>query len=191
MTLDVSELLHQIQNGREEALIALHAQYARLVYSVAYRVLNDPMAAEEVTQDTFMRLWRHVDSYDGAKGAFPTWLLTIARRLAIDSFRKQQRDPLRDSVLIDAEAAGWEQVLGTDPDSDLRRSMVALVGDLPYEQRLVIELAYFHGMTHSQIAEYLGEPLGTVKTRLRLGMQKLRAAWFHDAPTDPDDALST
>ncbi len=191
MSQDLPELLQQIQQGQEDALIVLHERYARLVYSVAYRVLGDAMAAEEVTQDTFLRLWRRVEAYDEAKGAFVPWLLTIARRLAIDTFRKQQRDPLRDPVYPNGHLEGWEHLLGEEVDGELQRSMKALVGDLPSEQRIAIELAYFHGMTHSQIAAYLGEPLGTIKTRLRLGMQKLREAWFAEQPTDPRRDVST
>jgi len=191
MSQDLPELLQQIKLGQEDALLVLHERYARLVYSVAYRVLGDAMAAEEVTQDTFLRLWRRVEAYDPAKGTFVPWLLTIARRLAIDAFRKQQHDPLRDPVYPNGRAEGWEQLLGEDPDSDLRRSMQALVRDLPPEQRAAIELAYFHGMTHSQIAGYLGEPLGTIKTRLRLGMQKLREAWFAEQPADPSGEVSS
>jgi RNA polymerase sigma-70 factor (ECF subfamily) len=191
MSQDLPELLQQILGGQEAALVVLHERYARLVFSVAYRVLGDALAAEEVTQDTFMRLWRRSEAYDAAKGAFVPWLLTIARRLAIDAFRKQQRDPLRDPVYPNGHSEGWEQVLGEGVDSELQHSMKALVWDLPAEQRAAIELAYFHGMTHSQIADYLGEPLGTIKTRLRLGMQKLREAWFAGQPTDPRGDIST
>ncbi len=179
--------LRRIQAGDEQALIDLHAQYARLVYSVAYRVLGDPMAAEEVTQDTFMRLWRRADTFDANKGSFVTWLLTIARRLAIDAFRKQQRTPL----LVEADPDGWDTLVGTDDNQDLRRTLAAAVRDLPDEQRQAIELAYFYGLTHSQIAEFLGEPLGTIKTRIRLGMQKLRAAWLAEPAMHPNSDDST
>jgi RNA polymerase sigma-70 factor, ECF subfamily len=185
MTLSLAELLVQIQTGNEAALLTLHEQYAGLVYSIAYRVLNDQMAAEEVTQDTFMRLWYKAESYAPAKGSFVTWLLTITRRLAIDQYRKQQRDPILDPVFIDSNIEHWENVLSTDEGSDLRRTLVAVLRDLPNEQRQVIELAYFHGMSHSQIADYLRQPLGTVKTRIRLGMQKLRDAWLTEPVGNP------
>ncbi len=186
MSSNLVELLAQVQAGNEAALLALHEQYASLVYSVAYRVLNDQTAAEEVTQDTFMRLWYKAESYDTAKGSFVTWLLTITRRLAIDTHRKQQRDPMQNSVFINGDIERWENVIGSEDDADLKRTLVAVMHELPDEQRQVIELAYFHGMSHSQIADYLGQPVGTVKTRIRLGMQKLREAWLVEPVSNPN-----
>lgn len=187
MSQTAVELVEQIKTGSEEALMALHTQYAPLVYSVAYRVLNDSMAAEEVTQDTFMRLWHKADAYDPAKGSFVPWLLAITRRLAIDVFRKRRRDPMMDSLLIGEDIEIWENKLGTDESGDLRRMLAAVVTQLPGKQRQAIELAYFHGMTHSQIADYLNQPLGTIKTRIRLGMQKLREEWLTDPAANPND----
>lgn len=179
----LNELLEHIQAGREDALLALHDQYANLVYSVAYRVLNDQMSAEEVTQDTFMRLWHKAETYDPARGSFVTWLLTITRRLAIDTFRKQRRDPLQNTVFIEGEH--WENTLGDEDDSELKRTLIAVLRDLPDDQRAALELAYFYGMSHSQIADYLGQPVGTIKTRIRLGMQKLREAWLAEPSSNP------
>jgi RNA polymerase sigma-70 factor (ECF subfamily) len=144
------------------------------------------MSAEEVTQDTFMRLWHKAEAYDPAKGAFAGWLLTITRRLAIDLHRKQQRDPLQNPVFIEEDLKHWENALQSDEDSDLKRTLVAVLHVLSNDQRQVIELAYFHGMSHSQIAGYLGQPVGTIKTRLRLGMQKLREAWLSGSANDPN-----
>jgi RNA polymerase sigma-70 factor, ECF subfamily len=171
------ELLEQIRAGQEEALLALHTRYAHLVYSVAYRVLNDSMTAEEVTQDTFMRVWHKAEAYDASKGSFITWLLTITRRLAIDTFRKHRRDPMLDPVFIDAAPELWDNVLKVEESSDLRQTLIDSVRQLPDEQWQAIELAYFYGMSHQQIADYLRVPLGTVKTRIRLGMEKLRENW--------------
>jgi RNA polymerase sigma-70 factor, ECF subfamily len=180
------KLLQQIQTGDEEALVALHAQYANLVYSVAYRVLNEPMAAEEVTQDTFMRLWNKSYTFDPEKGRFTTWLLTVTRRLAIDLLRqRQRREPNTGMLFMDEDPTLWENILSTDGGSDLRRTLISVLGELPTEQRELIELVYFYGMTHSDIAETSGLPLGTVKTRIRLGMQKLRLAWSAEAPLNP------
>jgi RNA polymerase sigma-70 factor (ECF subfamily) len=179
------QLLQQIQAGDEEALVALHTQFANLVYSVAYRVLNDQMAAEEVTQDTFMRIWHKSYTFDPEKGRFITWLLTVTRRLAIDVLRqRQRREPNTGMLFMDEDPNLWENVLSTDSiSSDLRRTLVSVLGELPSEQRQLIELVYFYGMTHSDIAETTGLPLGTVKTRIRLGMQKLRLAWSGEVPT--------
>jgi RNA polymerase sigma-70 factor (ECF subfamily) len=182
MSSNLAELLAQIQAGHEAALLALHEQYANLVYSVAYRVLNDQMTAEEVTQDTFMRLWHKAETFDPAKGSFVTWLLTITRRLAIDTHRKQLRDP----VYMNSDIERWESVLGSDEGTDLKRTLVTVMQGLPKEQHQAIELAYFYGMSHSQIADYLDQPVGTVKTRIRLGMQKLRQAWLTEPTTNPN-----
>jgi RNA polymerase sigma-70 factor, ECF subfamily len=181
-------LLQRVQNGDQDALMALHTQYANLVYSVAFRVLNDPMAAEEVTQDTFMRLWKKAYTYDPQKGRFVTWLLTVTRRIAIDMLRQwKQRDPKAGMAFIDENPDLWEKALATDSTAnDLRRTLASAMTQIPEDQREAIELAYFYGMSHSDIAEYLQIPLGTIKTRIRQGMQKLRVAWLnpsHDSPT--------
>jgi RNA polymerase sigma-70 factor (ECF subfamily) len=111
----VVELLKRINHGDEEALLLLHARYINLVYSVAFRILDDQMAAEEVAQDTFMRLWEKAAAYDPAKGEFTTWLLTITRRLAIDVLRKQTRrePPGPAMIFIDENPELWENVLSS------------------------------------------------------------------------------
>ncbi len=147
------------------------------------------MAAEEVTQDTFMRLWHKAETYDATKGSFVTWLLTITRRLAIDLYRKQQRDPMRNPVFMDSDIERWENMLGTEENTDLKHTLIAVMHELPDEQRQVIELAYFHGMSHSQIAEQLDQPVGTIKTRIRLGMQKLRDAWLSEPVSNPNQDI--
>lgn len=169
--------------GDEEALIELHRRYVNLVYSVAYRILDEQMAAEEVTQDTFMRLWNKSASYDPEKGRFITWLLTVTRRLAIDLLRqRQRREPRAGMLFMDEDPSLWENLLSVD-EGDLRRTLLAALRDLPLEQRELIELVYFGGMSHNDIAESLSIPLGTVKTRIRLGMQKLRTAWGESNPS--------
>lgn len=189
MSSDPSDLLARIRTGDEMALLALHERYAGLVYSVAYRVLNDALTAEEVTQDTFMRLWHRAETYDPARGSFVTWLLTITRRLAIDAYRKQQRTPLQSS--LDGNLADWEAVLAVAEDAELKRTLITVMHELPDEQRQAIELAYFQGMSHSQIAGYLDQPVGTIKTRIRLGMQKLREAWLTEPASNPNRDRST
>jgi RNA polymerase sigma-70 factor, ECF subfamily len=179
------ELLQRIQSGDQDALVELHAQYANLVFSVAFRVLNDQMAAEEVTQDTFLRLWDKSHTYDPAKGQFIVWLLTITRRLAIDTLRQRARqEPRTDMLFIDENPQLWENLLSTG-SNELRRTMLMVLKELPPEQSTVINLAYFQGMSHSDISAYLKLPLGTVKTRIRQGMQKLRAAWL-ESPVNPN-----
>jgi len=185
MSQTVEMLVGRVQHGDEDALLTLHSRYASLVYAVAYRILDDPMAAEEVTQDTFLRLWEKADTFDPAKGRFIPWLLTVARRQAIDVFRqRRRREPQTGLFFLDEQPQLWEQ-LPDDVDGgdrDLRHGLRSALQQLPPEQRTVIELAYFYGMTHSDIAAYLHEPLGTIKTRLRLGMEKLRQAWLQEPP---------
>ncbi|MEZ4669505.1 MAG: sigma-70 family RNA polymerase sigma factor [Anaerolineae bacterium] len=174
-------LLQRVNAGDEEALMLFHNQYVNLVYSVAYRVLGDQQAAEEVTQDTFMRLWKKSESYDPEKGRFTTWLLTVTRRLAIDVLRqRQRREPQTGMLFMDEDPTLWENLPGTDGTTDLRRTLRSVLGQLPPEQSKLIELVYFYGMSHNDIAETLNLPLGTVKTRVRLGMQKLRSVWVTD-----------
>ncbi len=183
-------LLQRIQAGDEDALVSLHAQYANLVFSVAYRVVNDQMAAEEVTQDTFMRLWNKSYTYDPEKGRFTTWLLTVTRRLAIDVLRlRTRREPKTGMLFMDEDPGLWENTLIVDGGNDLRRNLKSVLNQLPSDQSELIELVYFYGMSHNDIAETLGLPLGTVKTRIRLGMQKLRLAWKEDEPINPNNNI--
>jgi RNA polymerase sigma-70 factor, ECF subfamily len=187
----IEALLERIQAGDEQALLTLHAQYINLVFSVAYRVVNDQMAAEEIAQDTFMRVWEKAAAYDANKGEFVTWLLTITRRLAIDAVRKhQRREPDPFTLFIDDNPEMWENLLSTST-SELRRSLLGVMRKLPPEQQDVIHLAYFHGMSHSDIAAYRQLPLGTVKTRIRQGMQKLRGIWLTESPVHPNQDSAT
>ncbi|MGJ3239135.1 MAG: RNA polymerase sigma factor [Anaerolineae bacterium] len=184
----ITTLLHQIEQGDEDALLNLHGQFASPVYAVAYRVLGNAQDAEEVTQDVFLKLWDKAHTYDPEKGTFITWLLTITRRAAIDRLRKRERrDPPNESFSMDAAPHLWETQLGEEDLTDLQRSLVGVMNELPGDQRDAIYLAYFHGMSHSDIAAHLDKPLGTVKSHIRLGMQKLRAIWMQHQPTTQID----
>ena len=187
----VTDLLKQIDAGDEEALITLHTRYINLVYSVAYQVLGDSMGAEEVAQDTFMRLWDKAATYDPERGEFIAWLLTITRRLAIDVLRKRQRrEPSQHMLFIDENPEMWESVLSTG-SNELRQSLLHVLKELSPEQQDAIKLAYFFGMSHSDIADYRKLPLGTVKTRIRQGMQKLRGLWLAEQPVHPNSDART
>lgn len=177
--VSVSALLKQIESGEEAALLALHDRFANAVYSVAYRVLNNQQDAEEVTQDVFLRLWDKAQTYDPQKGKFLSWLLTITRRLAIDRLRKRnRREPPPNSVSMDEKPYLWETTLISENFDDLQRSLLSVLDELPDDQQQTIQLAYFYGMSHSDISDYLSRPLGTVKSQIRLGMQKLRSIWL-------------
>ena len=175
--LDDSVLILKVAEGDRGAFLALYDRYSAKVYGLALRVIGDPMTAEEVTQDVFMRLWTRANTYDPNRGRASSWLLTITHRLAIDHFRLEARRPPASNPSNPDNA--MEKV--PDPLSQSEESRWATLKfaltELPEEQRSVIELAFYHGMSHSQIAEYQSTPLGTVKTRIRLGMEKLRREW--------------
>jgi len=173
-------LVERVVKGEQQALLALYDRHASRVYAVALRILGDAMSAEEVTQDVFLKLWSRARSYLSSRGAFATWLLTIARNAALDRLRLERRRP---AISDDAEPDEvWQDIPDESSSSEEARwrSLYFAVQALPPEQRQVIELAYYQGLSHSQIAEHLGWPVGTVKTRLRLGMEQLRQRWLAD-----------
>jgi RNA polymerase sigma-70 factor (ECF subfamily) len=155
----------------------LYDRYVGRVYAVTLRVLNNPMLAEEATQDTFLKLWSRARLYLNERGPLLLWLLTIARRTALDRVRLEARRP----VLSDADdpEEAWELIpdLDTLPEESRWRSLYFAVQELDPDHRKVIELAYYQGLSQSEIAQVLGWPLGTVKTRLRLAMEHLRKKW--------------
>ena len=165
------------------AFEALYDRYADLVLSVALRVVGDRHVAEDVMQDVYLQLWRRPEQFDAARGSFRTWLLSIARNRSIDERRAVARR-LRHAA--PASRTGEEEAIEDtdrrgDPAAasvfaDERAAVKAALAAIPGEQRIAIELGYFGGLTQQEIAVRLGEPLGTVKTRIRLGMRKLRAA---------------
>lgn len=174
------ELIAGVARGDEAAFLALYDRYSGRVYSLTVHILNDPMLAEEATQDTFTKLWARVRLYRPDRGAFGVWLLTIARRTALDRLRLEGRRPsLSDGRDPDAV---WRELpdRSRDPDEARWRSLHFAVRALPDYQQRVIELAYYQGLSQSEIAEELGWPLGTVKTRMRAALQALRHAWFDE-----------
>ncbi len=174
-----ARLVARLAGGDELALAALYRRYGRYVYGLAFHMTWDAGAGEEITQDVFVRLWRSAGSYRPERASVETWIMRIARNRAIDELRRRrargaQVVPSTDEGSMLAIADGKADVEGGIVDEERRGAVRAALGSLPVEQRQVIELAFFHGHTHTQIAGLLGEPVGTVKTRIRLGMQKLR-----------------
>lgn len=166
-------LVRRILDGDEAALGTLYDRYGSLVYSVANRILRDTGAAEEVLQDIFHRLWRAAASFDAERGSLGSWLLVMARNRSIDRLRRRgpaAEDPVESlppAILnIESDAARDEMV------ARVRRALE----ELPEPQRKAMELAYFEGLTQSEIASHTGDPLGTVKTRLRTALASLRKA---------------
>ena len=174
---DENKLIAQVTKGDERSFLEIYDRYASRVYGLTLRILGNAMLAEEATQDTFLKLWSRAHQYLAEQGPFLPWLLTIARRVALDRLRLETRRPtLSDSN--DPDDA-WQTIpdLETMSDESRWRSMHFAVQALHPDQRQVIELAYYQGLSQSEIAEVLGWPLGTVKTRLRAAMEKLREIW--------------
>ena len=176
--LDDQTLIRLIVQARAEALSELYDRYGRLVFSLALNSVGDSATAEEVTQDVFLRVWQRARQYRDDRGKVSTWLTGITRHRAIDQLRRRGSRPEQHSVAwADISATSVLAVNGPEKSAVLtmeRERVRAAVARLPNEQKEVLALAYFQGLTQSQISKALGLPLGTVKTRIRLGMQKLR-----------------
>jgi RNA polymerase sigma-70 factor (ECF subfamily) len=172
------ELVNRTAQRDEEAFLTLYDQYSARVYALALRMVRDTQTAEEITQDVFLKLWSRSRSYLASRGAFAPWLLTITRNTALDRLRLENRR-LPGANQNDPEET-WEFIADEEvPKEEARwRSLYFSVRGLPEEQRLVIEFAYYQGMSHSEIAAHLGWPVGTVKTRMRMGMDQLRQQWL-------------
>ena len=177
-TLDDEILLRLIVQARAEALSELYDRYGRLVFSLALNSVGNPATAEEITQDVFLRVWQRARQYRADRAKVSTWLTSITRHRAIDQLRRRGSRPEQHSLVWAELAPGAEpSVDGPEQATALameRERVRAAIDRLSEEQRQVLALAYFQGLTQSQIAEALVLPLGTVKTRIRLGMQKLR-----------------
>ena len=171
-----SHYLQRSAKGDQSALTALYDESSRLVYATALRILQGSHDAEEVTMDVYMQVWRGAKDYNEQRGSVAAWLVMLARSRAIDRLRSREsrtrrEEPLKDFTEFRSTTPGPEQV--TEATQHRRRVLVALEV-LPPEQREVVELAFFSGFTHSELAIRLNQPLGTVKTRVRQGMIKLR-----------------
>ncbi len=176
-------LVQGVARGEQQAFLTLYDRHAARVHALVLHILGDPMLAEEVTQDTFMKLWGRARLYLSERGSFVVWLLTIARRTALDRLRMENRRPLLSDSKDPEELWPSMPDQSQDPDEARWKSLYFAVRSLPHDQQVVIELAYYQGLSQSEIAEELGWPLGTVKTRLRAAMQALRQQW---GPRDSD-----
>ncbi len=174
------ELIERIKRQDQNALRDLHERYHRLLYNMAAHVLGDAAAAEEVIQDVLFQVWRWPERWNPDKGRLTSWLLSVTRYTAIDRLRRERRQPPLHPHSLDMLANRLARSVDSDPRDD-GRLLRRLIRTLPQDQRQLIHLAFFRGMTHSEIAEHLGLPLGTVKSRIRLGMQKLRDLWQNAA----------
>jgi RNA polymerase sigma-70 factor, ECF subfamily len=176
---DQDELLivAKIAQQDQAAFSWLYDRYARLVYALTYRILGSVEEAEEIVLDVFAQVWRTADRYDPQRGRVDAWLCLLARSRSLDRLRSLKRSARR--VEASEQAAIAEPVFDNKPEAELmiteRREIVqAAIGQLPLEQQQVLVLAYFQGLTHKEVAAQTGQPLGTVKTRIRLGLGKLK-----------------
>lgn len=171
-----ASLLRAVQSGDDAALASLYDRYAGAAYGLALRITGDAGTAEDAVQEAFVSLWRQAPRFDAERGQVRSWLLTIVHHKAIDVVRRRTNRPERQ---LPEEAA--ELFEGRDPRPEAiaewsmeARAVREAVRLIPDEQRLTVEMAYFRGMTHAEIAEEMGVPLGTVKSRLRIAMDKMR-----------------
>jgi len=166
-------LLARLRAREQAALAELYERLAPWVLGVAHRILGDADEADEVLSDVFVQVWRRIDQHDASRGPLTPWVLSIARNRSLDVLRRRGRwrrkaalvetEPNAEGELDEASVPGWP----------VHRAVHEALAALPEEQRRVVLLAYFEGLSHSEIAQRTGDPLGTVKTRLRLAQQKL------------------
>jgi RNA polymerase sigma-70 factor (ECF subfamily) len=169
-----TELLHAIARGDEAALAALYDRYNSILLGLLLRILHSRVEAEDVLQEVFLQIWQRAANFDETRGRGFTWIVTLARSRAIDRLRSlQSRQRADDTALRETP----EQVGDASDDAyhaEQREIVRTALAEIPEEQRRALLLAYFEGLTQSEIATKLGQPLGTVKTRMRSGMMKLR-----------------
>jgi RNA polymerase sigma-70 factor (ECF subfamily) len=164
--------MEKIVQRDESALAALYDRYAGMLSSVLNRILRDTQAAEEILQDIFYQLWRNAERFDASRGSLPGWLMVIARNRAISRLR--QHNPAAGDELNENTVAVPFNIEGAVVQQQLIGRVKGALDKLPTEQRAAVEMAYFEGLTHSEIAARTGDPLGTVKTRLRSALETLR-----------------
>ena len=170
---DDASLLALVQRGDEQAMASLFDRYSKVVYSVALRVLRDPASAEDVLQEIFMQIWRSPDGFVATRGSLGGWLAVVSRNRSIDSLRRKRPTESMDEIAL---ASPYN--LANDSEHTLMMEKTrAIVMTLPAEQRKTLEMAFFDGLTHSEIAEMTGDPLGTVKTRIRSALISVRKAF--------------
>jgi len=165
-------LVSAMGNGDQHAMGLLYDRYSPIVYSVALRVLGDTAAAEDVLQEVFMQLWRNPRAFNSSRGTLGAWLGVITRNRAIDGLRRRRLETHIDDVVVSVEPDLASEAERARTVAKIRTTL----GSMPAGQRIPLEMAYFEGLTHSEIASKTGEPLGTIKTRIRAGLLALRGA---------------
>ena len=170
---DDAALLMLVQRGDEYAMASLFDRYSKVVYSVALRVLRDPASAEDVLQEIFMQIWRNPEGFVATRGSLGGWLAVVSRNRSIDTLRRKRPTESVDDIAL---ASNYNLANEAERNSLMETARKA-IHLLPVEQRKTLEMAFFDGLTHSEIAEMTGDPLGTVKTRIRSALGSLRKAF--------------
>ena len=170
-----AHLIRQVANQERDAFSQLYDRFSTLVFTLALRMLRARSDAEDLLQEVFVQIWRQARSYSAERGSPEAWIVNIARSRAIDKIRSIRRME-KSFVLTDdpARAESSDNVESSAAESEARMAMNSALANLPETQRKVLELAYFDGLTQTEIANRLAEPLGTIKTRMRSGIQRLR-----------------
>lgn len=171
-----AQLLTLIGRGENWALSEIYQRYARLVFSIAFKTLNDQASAEEIVQQVFTKVWRHAKDYRVERGKFSTWVSTITHHQCVDELRRHNENTITypsywESLILSASDDGPRS---SEQDTFEQVRVREALQQIPLQQRIVIELAFWGGMSHREIALHCHSPLGTVKTRFRLGMQRLK-----------------
>ncbi|CAN5247043.1 sigma-70 family RNA polymerase sigma factor [soil metagenome] len=176
LTLADEDLISLVEAGDAEAFAGLYDRHGRSAYSLAYRMMGDRQAAEDLVQDSFIKVWRSAKSYRAERGSVRTWILSITHNRGIDHLRSTaRRRRTQDRVERTAETAQQSEAFAETWRNSQRDQIRQALRTLPEEQLKILELAYYSGYTHAEIAEMLDIPLGTVKGRMRLGMKKIKS----------------
>lgn len=169
------ELISLAGQGEAQAFAVLYDRHGRAAYSLAYRMMGEKQAAEDLVQDGFLKVWRGAESYRAERGSVRTWILSIVHNCGIDQLRSTaSRRRTQEKVEASAPASQPSEAFAETLRNSQREQVREALGTLPREQLKILELAYFSGYTHVEIAELLSLPLGTVKGRMRLGLKKIR-----------------
>ena len=176
MILADEDLISFVQTGDAEAFAMLYDRHSRAAYSLAYRMMGEKQAAEDLAQEAFIKVWRGAGSYRAQKGSVRTWILSIVHNRGIDQLRshasrRRTQEKIEASAASSQPSEAFAETWRNTQSEQVREAL----NTLPKEQLKILELAYFSGYTHVQIAELLGVPLGTVKGRMRAGLKKMRA----------------
>ncbi|MDP9488557.1 MAG: sigma-70 family RNA polymerase sigma factor [Actinomycetota bacterium] len=180
------DLISLVETGDAEAFATLYERHSRAAYSLAYRMMGERQASEDLTQDAFIKVWRGAGSYRSERGSVRTWILSIVHNRGIDQLRSHaSRRRTQDKIEASAARSQPSDAFAETWRNAQREQVREALSTLPGEQLKILELAYFSGYTHVEIADLLGLPLGTVKGRMRLGLKKIRTYFESKAAVVP------